>query len=134
METKETNFIQMSVLKTNTKSSSEADYSSLALKSVVLKVKEEDRFYFVTYKTSKILGTHLLGIEILISTSMDSLSPVTNFNSIKEVLEKSIRLLTLSFSQKYDNLSDENKKLYSEKEFVELRSNLLRLSTGHIIS
>lgn len=134
METKELNFIQMSVLKTNTKSSSEADYSSLALKSVVMKVKEEDRFYFVTYKTSKILGTHLLGVEILISTSMDSTTPVTNCNSIKEVLEKSIRLITLAYSQKYDNLSDENKKLYSEKEFVELKSNLLRLSTGHILS
>lgn len=134
MNKEESSFIQMSVLKTNSKSSSEQDYSSIALKSVVMKVKEEDRFYFVTYKTTKIPDSHLFGVEILISTSMDATTPVTNFNSIKEVLEKSIRLITLAYSQKYDNLTDENKQLYSEKEFVELKSNLLRLSTGRIMS
>ena len=137
MKKVEDNFIQNSILKTN-HSLDNLTYDNILSKSVVVKINDGDKYFYITYKLDRCSITlnskPLVGIEIKISTSMVAEVPYSNVNVIKPILENAIRLLLLSFHQKFDSLSPENQALYDEVTFDELKTNLLKLTTGKFIS
>jgi hypothetical protein len=116
-------------------------------KSVIVKVKDQiqggmfKEDYFITYSREDFsipTGEHskpflLSGIEIQVTSSLGKYSTTPPFHKLKHVVNKSFRLLTLAFQESFENISEEDKELYSDEDFFTLKSALQKLGVGEII-
>lgn len=109
--------------------------------TVVLKVKDEFDNYYIIYRRVEILLSDLngqekdskefiSGIQIYVCHSIENITQVIPFTKIKTIVEKAFRLLVLSYHTSFSELSKENKELFDENDFMNLRTFLLKLGIG----
>lgn len=110
--------------------------------TVVLKVQDEFDNYYIIYRRIEILLSDLNGLEnenskefisgiqIYICHSIENITQIIPFTKIKTIVEKAFRLLVLSYHTSFSELSKENKELFNENDFMNLRTFLLKLGIG----
>lgn len=77
----------------------------------------------------------LNGIRIEVKPSISNSSKmIENFELIKPLVKLAFRLITLSFHEDFSNLSEENANIIDDKNFKQLKSSLIKLGVGSIIS
>ena len=78
---------------------------------------------------------NLSGIKIEVKPSIsDSSKMLENFEIIKPVVKLAFRLITLAFHEDFSNLSEENASIISDQNFKQLKTSLLKLGIGSVIS
>lgn len=78
---------------------------------------------------------NLSGIKIEVKPSIsDSSKMLENFEIIKPVVKLAFRLITLAFHEDFSNLSEENSNIIDDQNFKQLKTSLLKLGIGSVIS
>lgn len=78
---------------------------------------------------------NLSGIRIEVKPSISNSSKmIENFEIIKPIVKLAFRLITLAFHEEFSNLSEENASIIDDQNFKQLKTSLLKLGIGSIIS
>ena len=117
------------------------------IKSVIVKIKDIDSIfpedYYISYikedlrlnsdDVGKTTSEILSGIQIKVYSSLGQFSTTPPFQKLKPIVFKAFKLLAFAFQESYENMTDEDKKIYSDEDFNLLKSSLLKLGVGDII-
>ncbi len=77
----------------------------------------------------------LSGIKIEVKPSIsDSSKMIENFEILKPVVKLAFRLIALSFHEDFTNLSEDNAAIIDDQNFQQLKTSLLKLGIGSVIS
>ena len=122
------NFIQSIMLRSS--SSLSSTDSEEQIKSVIVKIKDIDSIfpedYYISYikedlrlnsdDVGKTTSEILSGIQIKVYSSLGQFSTTPPFQKLKPIVFKAFKLLAFAFQESYENMTDEDKKIYSAEK------------------